>query len=83
MSKQILKSGTSVGANVREASRAQTKADFIAKSSIALKEADETCYWLELLHETAYIDDNAYGSIYADADELVKLLVSIIKTAKQ
>ncbi|MCH5155660.1 MAG: four helix bundle protein [Clostridiales bacterium] len=83
LSKQILKSGTSIGANVREAARAQTKADFVAKSSIALKEADETCYWLELLHETAYIDESSYNSIYADANELVKLLVSIIKTAKQ
>ena len=83
ISKQVLKSGTSVGANVREAARAQSKADFIAKQSIALKEADETCYWLELLHETVYIGDNEFNSIYADADEIVKLLVSIIKAAKQ
>ena len=83
LSKQILKSGTSIGANVREAARAQSKKDFIAKGSIALKEADETCYWLELLHETDYINDTEFGSIYADADELVKLLVAIIKTAQQ
>ena len=83
LSKQVLKSGTSIGANVREAARAQSKADFIAKQSIALKEADETCYWLELLHETAFVGDIEFNSIYADAYELVKLLVSIIKAAKQ
>ena len=83
LSKQVLKSGTSIGANVREAARAQSKADFIAKQSIALKEADETCYWLELLHETAFVGDIEFNSIYADANELVKLLVSIIKAAKQ
>lgn len=82
LSKQLLRSGTSIGANCREASRAQSRADFIAKLSIALKEADETAYWLELLHETDYLTDNAYSSIYADANELIKLLVSIIKTTK-
>ncbi len=82
LSKQALRSGTSVGANVRESLRAQSKADFIAKQNIALKEADETCYWLELLHETDFITDNEFESIYAEANELVKLLVSIIKTAK-
>lgn len=82
LSKQVLRSGTSVGANVRESLRAQSKADFIAKQNIALKEADETCYWLELLHETDFITDNEFESIYAEANELVKLLVSIIKTAK-
>ena len=83
LSKQVLRSGTSMGANVREAARAQSKADFIAKQSIALKEADETCYWLELLHETEYVNDSEFNSIYADADEIVKMLVSIIKAAKQ
>ena len=82
LSKQALRSGTSIGANVRESLRAQSKADFIAKQNIALKEADETCYWLELLHETDFITDNEFESIYAEANELVKLLVSIIKTAK-
>ena len=82
LSKQLLKSGTSVGANCREASRAQTKADFIAKMSISLKEADETCYRLELLKETDYIKEKEFNSIYGDAEELVKMLVSIIKTAK-
>lgn len=82
ISKQLLRSGTSIGANCREASRAQTKADFIAKMSISLKEADETCYWLELLKETDYIKEKEFNSIYDDAEELVKMLVSIIKTAK-
>ncbi|MCI8613227.1 MAG: four helix bundle protein [Clostridia bacterium] len=82
LSKQILRCGTSIGANEREASRAQSKADFIAKQHIALKEADETCYWLELLHETDYITDKEFESIYAEANELVKLLVAIIKSSK-
>ncbi|MCH5153871.1 MAG: four helix bundle protein [Clostridiales bacterium] len=83
LSKQILKSGTSIGANVREAARAQSTADFVAKNNIALKEADETCYWLELLHETNYINNSEFDSIYVDVDELIKLLVSIVKTTKQ
>ena len=82
ISKQLLRSGTSIRANCREASRAQTKADFIAKMSISLKEADETCYWLELLKETDYRKEKEFNSIYGDAEELVKMLVSIIKTAK-
>lgn len=82
LSKQVLRSGTSIGANVRESLRAQSKADFISKQNIALKEADETCYWLELLHDTDFISDKEFESIYAETNELVKLLVSIIKTAK-
>lgn len=82
LSKQVLRSGTSIGANVREAIRAQSKADFIAKQHIALKEADETCYWLELLHESDYISDKEFESIYSEANELVKLLVAIINSAK-
>lgn len=82
LSKQVLRSGTSIGANVREAARAQSKADFIAKQHIALKEADETCYWLELLHETDYVSDKEFESIYSEANELIKLLVAIIKSAK-
>ena len=80
LSKQILRSGTSIGANIREATRAQSTADFVTKHTISLKEADETCYWLELLHETGYIGESEFNSIYADANELVKLLVAIIKT---
>jgi len=83
LSKQILRCGTSIGANIREAQHGQSKKDFIAKMSIALKEASETEYWLELLHETEYIDNEAYKSIYSDCNELNKLLVSIIKTSKQ
>ena len=82
LSKQLLRSGTSIGANCREASRAQSTADFVAKLSIALKEAEETAYWLELLNETSYLDDQQFQSINTDSEELIKLLVSIIKTAK-
>ena len=83
LSKQLLKSGTSIGANVREARRGQTKADFYAKLNISLKEADETEYWLELLHESGYLDDSQFNSIYTDAEELIKLLTATTKTQKQ
>ena len=79
MSKQILKSGTSIGANIRESQRGQSEPDFYSKLNIALKEADETAYWLELLHGSGYIDDSSFKSIYSDCDELIKLLVSITK----
>ena len=82
MSKQILRSGTSIGANVKEAIRGQSKPDFYAKMNIALKEASETEYWLELLHESGYIEDQAFQSIYDDCQELVRILVSITKTQK-
>ena len=82
LSKQLLRSGTSIGANCREASCAQSKADFLSKLQIALKEADESAYWLELLQETDYLDEAQFQSIYADANELIKILVSIIKTSK-
>lgn len=82
LSKQLMRSGTSVGANVREASRAQSRADFISKLNIALKEADETCYWLELLQETGFLTDKQFESIYNEAEEMVKLCVSIIKSTK-
>ena len=81
LSKQVLRSGTSIGANVREANRSQSTNEFIAKLNISLKEADETLYWLELLHESDYIDDEAFNSIYTDTEEVLKLLVSIIKTS--
>ena len=83
LSKQLLRSGTSIGANVKEAVRAQSKADFVAKMSIALKEASETEYWIELLHETDFIDDKQFDSIYADNNELLKLLMSIVKSSKE
>lgn len=83
LSKQLLRSGTSIGANVKEAVRAQSKADFVAKMSIALKEASETEYWLELLYETDFIDKKQFDSIYADNNELLKLLMSIVKSSKE
>lgn len=83
LSKQVLRSGTSIGANVREAKRAQSKPDFYAKLFISLKEAEETEYWLELLVETDYITKEMFDSIYEDNEELVKLLVSSTKTVKE
>lgn len=80
---QVLKSGTSIGANVRESVRAQSKADFYSKLNIALKEAEETLYWLEILHESGYLDQKMFASIYGDGQEVLKLLVSITKTQKQ
>ena len=79
MSKQILRSGTSIGANIREATRGQSKADFYAKLNISLKEADETAYWLELLYESNYIKAEHFQSIYNDCNEIIKILVSILK----
>ena len=81
LSRQFVKSGTSIGANVHEAVRAQSHADFISKMSIALKEAEETEYWLDLLHETDYVDDSAYHSIQSQNGELLRLLMAICKTA--
>ena len=83
LSKQLLRSGTSIGANVKEALQGESRADFIHKLSIALKEASETEYWLELLRETAYLDQPQFDSINQDCQEVLKLLISIIKTAKQ
>lgn len=82
LSKQILRSGTSIGANAKEAVNAQSKADFLAKMYIAYKEANETEYWLELLHESDYLEKTAFDSIYADCKELIKILSAITKTAK-
>ena len=83
ISKQVLRSGTSIGANVTESRNAQSTADFIHKLNIALKEADETLYWIKSLHEGGYLNEKEYVSIYNDADELVKILVSSIKTLKK
>ncbi len=82
MSKQVLRSATSIGANAMEAKFAQSTADFIAKMHESLKEASETEYWLELLHETNYIDDCTFDSLYSDCNELVKILSSIIISMK-
>ncbi len=83
LSKQLLKSGTSIGANVKEAIRGQSKADFYSKMNIALKEASETEYWLELLFESGYINETEFNSIYTDCQELIKILTSITKTQAQ
>ncbi len=83
LSKQLLRCGTSVGANVREAIRGQSKADFVAKLNISLKEASETEYWLELLHESDYLSDAQFSSIHADCVELLKLLTAIINTSRK
>ena len=82
ISKQLLRSGTSIGANVKEAIRGQSKADFVSKMNISLKEASETEYWLELLHESEYLSDEQFNSIYTDCVELLKLLTAIIKSGK-
>lgn len=82
LSKQILRSGTSIGTNIREAEHAQSKADFIHKLSIALKKANETEYWLDLLHETNYLDQSEFENIKPKIIELLKLLTSIITTSK-
>jgi four helix bundle protein len=83
LSKQLLRSGTAVGALVREAEQAESPADFIHKMSIALKEANETEYWIELLFQSNYLDETAFNSIKSDLTEILKLLISIIKTTKQ
>ena len=82
LSKQLLRSGTSIGANCREATYAQSKQDFINKLSIALKETNESIYWIELLHDSDYITDDSFNSIHTDGLEILKLLISIIKTSK-
>lgn len=82
MSKQILRSGTSIGANVAEAIRAESTADFVHKLSISRKEAEETLYWLELLYETDYINKEVFVSMQSDCDELLRILTSIILSKK-
>lgn len=82
ISKQLLRSGTSIGANVREAIRAQSRPDFISKMSISLKEASESEYWIELLTESGYLTVEEGKSIMIDCQELISILTKIIKTAK-
>ena len=82
LSKQVLRSGTSVGANVQEATGGQSTSDFIHKLSIARKEVRETTYWLRLLHDTGYLEQKQFESIYADCQELGKILNSIILTSQ-
>ena len=83
LSKQLLRSGTSIGANVSEAQRGQTKADFTAKMCIALKEANETDYWLKLLHRTEYLTEAQYTSIYEDMQEILGILTAICRTTNK
>ncbi len=83
LSKQILKSGTSIGANLSEANAAISKAEFSQKVSIAFKEAKETEYWLELLKETSYINVNSFDSINKDCQEICKMLFSILRTTRR
>ena len=80
---QLLRAGTSIGANNAEACNAISKADFKSKSFIALKEARESLYWIDLLHRNGYLDDKQYKSIYNDAEELVKILVTRCKKLNQ
>lgn len=82
LSKQLLRSGTSIGANLEEGLGGQSKKDFIAKLSIAYKESRETGYWLRIFSETGYISDDEFNSIYKDLEEIQKLLSSILKTSK-
>ena len=83
LSKQIYRSGTSVGANIHEGVFAQSKADFISKLSIALKEAGETAYWLKLLCRSDYLDERLFTSLYEDCEELIKILTATIKSSKE
>ena len=83
LSKQLERSGTSIGANISEAQQGQSRADFVSKMSIALKETAETKYWLRLLHSTGFLTDREYLSISRDSVEIEKMLTSIIKSAKQ
>ncbi len=83
LSKQLLRSGTSIGANIAEAQQAQSRPDFISKLNIALKEAVETNYWLRLLQATDYLTQAEFCSIFSDCRELEKLLTAIIKSSKE
>lgn len=82
LSKQLLRSGTAIGALVREAEQAESKADFIHKMAIALKEANETDYWIELFYQSETLEEKGFSSIKPDITELIKLLTSIIKTSR-
>ena len=82
LSKQLLRAGTSIGANIAEAEQAQSRADFTSKMNIALKEAVETNYWLRLLQASDYLSETEFSSIHSDCRELKKMLTAIVKTAK-
>ena len=82
-SKQLYRSGTSIGANVRESKHAQSDADFLSKMSIAYKEADESDYWLNLLHDNGYLDETQFASLNNDLTRILKVLTSIVKTMRK
>ena len=83
MSKQLFRSGTSIGANIHEGIQAQSKPDFISKLGIALKEASETSYWITLLNKAEYLDESMFYSLKKDLDEIIRILISSIKTSKK
>jgi len=83
MSKQMFRSGTSIGANLHEGIQAQSKADFVAKLNVALKEASETSYWLTVIRKADYMEENIYESLKGDLDEIIRLLVASIKTTRK
>ena len=83
MSKQLFRSGTSIGANVFEGKNAQSRPDFASKMSIALKEATESAYWIDLLHETKYITDSEFQSVSQDCSRIIAVLTKIVKSSKQ
>jgi four helix bundle protein len=83
MSKQLLRSGTSIGANAHEGFYAQSRADFISKLSVSLKEACETSYWITILYRTDYISEPIYNSLKADIDEIIRIIISTVKTSKK
>ena len=83
LSKQVIRCGTSIGANISEAQRGQSKADFTAKMAIALKEAYETEYWIRLLYRTEYLNEEEHQSLHFDIQEIIRILISICKTASQ
>ncbi len=83
LSKQIVRSGTSIGANIEEGIAGQSRNDFAAKFQISLKEARETRYWLRLLRDTDYLDDKLAESLIIDAEEIIKMLIAILKTTRQ
>jgi four helix bundle protein len=83
MSKQLLRSGTSIGALIRESEYAESKADFVHKMAIALKESNESLYWIELLYQSQYIEKSIFDHVASKSEEIIKLLTAIINTAKQ
>ena len=83
MSKQLFRSGTSIGANKHEGIQGQSRADFVSKLNIALKEASETSYWLVVLHKANFLEEKLFNSLKEDLDEIMRLLIASIKTAKK